>query len=99
MVGERGNRLSLRVLDARGSDALGARLELRLGERRITREVRTAYSYCAASDPRVHVGLGGAAGVEELVVRWPDGERESFGRLDANRPATLRRGEGSPAGR
>src|SRR5688500_10548616 len=30
-------------------------------------------SYMAASDPRIHIGLGTAQAVDELVVRWPSG--------------------------
>ena len=61
------------------------------------REVRTAYSYLAASDPRVHVGLGRAGGVSEVEVRWPDGQRESFGDFDAGQRVELRRGQGRTA--
>ncbi len=93
----RGHWILFRVLDERGSDAIGAVVRLRLGERRVTRTVRTAYSYCAANDPRVHVGLGPASGVREVEVEWLDGRRELFGDFDADRIVTLQRGRGEPA--
>ena len=90
----RGHWLSLRVLEARGRDALGATVSLTAGNRRITRDVRAAYSYLASNDPRVHVGLGGLDHVEDVRVRWVDGTTEAFGALGADRIITLRRGQG-----
>jgi hypothetical protein len=76
---QRGQWISFRVIDTKGSDALGAIVQLRLGEREITRTVRTTSSYCAANDPRIHVGLGTATGVQDVRVVWADGTAESFG--------------------
>ncbi len=95
VTADRGGWISFRVLGERGADALGAIVELRLGDRRISREVRTAYSYLAASDPRVHVGLGRAAGVSDVSVRWPDGTVERFGDFAGEQVWILRRGGGS----
>jgi hypothetical protein len=94
IVSHRGHWIMFRVLDARGSDALGATVSLNLGERTIIRSVRTAYSYLAANDPRVHIGLGDATRVTNVLVVWPDGTRESFGDLPADAIHTLVRGSG-----
>jgi enediyne biosynthesis protein E4 len=93
-VPERGQWIRLRVVGEHGGDALGARVSLRLGERVLTRRVRTDTSYCAANDPRVHVGLGTAQSVEEVTVRWLDGREESYGPFAAGRDWTLVRGQG-----
>jgi hypothetical protein len=93
---DRGAWLGLRVVDERGRDAIGATVSLLRGDRRVTRTVRTGYSYCAANDARVHVGLGAAAAAADVVVRWPDGTEESFGDLDAGGVVTLARGAGTP---
>ena len=76
--------------------AIGASVTMRLGERTLRREVRTGYSYCAANDHRVHVGLGDADGVADVTVRWSDGTRERFDEVPANAITTLRRGNGRP---
>jgi hypothetical protein len=94
--------MTFRVINAHGADALGARVSIRFsGGDVLTQEVRSGYSYCAASDPRVHVGLGWERRtVEEVVVRWVDETRESFkfGRYFKQlRVYELRRGEGTPA--
>jgi hypothetical protein len=82
------------VLDANGADALGARVALRVGERRLVFDVRAAYSYQASNDPRVHVALGAARRIDDVVVTWPDGERESFGAFEVGKAVALRRGTG-----
>jgi enediyne biosynthesis protein E4 len=90
----RGHWLMVRVVEEHGRDALGATVTLRVGDRTIRRDVRAAYSYLASNDPRVHVGLGSATSAQSVTVRWPDGTREAFGDLAADRSATLRRGTG-----
>jgi hypothetical protein len=92
----RGGWIRLRVVDAGGADALGAEVSAAIGARRVTRAVRSAYSYCAASDARVHLGLASETAAREVEVRWPDGARERFGDLPAGREHLLRRGAGAP---
>ncbi len=53
--------------------------------RRLRREVQAGSSYLSSEDPRVHFGLGGAAEVRELVVRWPGGEETRLSDVAANR--------------
>lgn len=95
VTAKRGRWISFRVLAESGADALGAVVELRLDERRISRAVRSASSYLAASDPRVHVGLGRASGVTDVSVRWPGGDVERFGDFAAGQIWELRRGKGT----
>jgi len=83
----------LRVLDAHGRDAYHAVVEARVGDRLVRREVRSAYSYCSANDPRVYLGLG-EEGSAETRVRWIDGAWEDFGPVKAGSSRVLRKGEG-----
>jgi hypothetical protein len=94
VVPARGAWARLRVLDEHGRDALGARLSLTAGGRTRTCVVRSAYSYASASDPAVHVGLGGEQQLDAVVVTWTDGSSETFGPLPAGRTHELRRGAG-----
>ena len=94
IVSERGNWLAFRVLNQHGSDAIGARVSFEVGNEKKWREVRTAYSYLAANDPRPHFGLGAGTRVSGVAVRWPDGQRENFGAFAANQIITLQRGNG-----
>jgi enediyne biosynthesis protein E4 len=90
VVPQRGNWIAFRVLDEHGRDALGAELTVTIGDRNVRRHVRAGYSYLSSNDPRVHVGLGADARVASVVVRWPTGERETFGPFDAGRVVILR---------
>ena len=51
---------------------LGARVEVRAGDRRIVRQVQSGVGYGSQVDPRLHFGLGPATTVA-VRVRWPDG--------------------------
>ena len=92
VVAPRGHWIAFRVLEEHGRDAEGAQLVLSVAGHRRRRDVRAGYSYCASNDPRVHVGLGAATRVDDVSVRWVDGELESFGAFDADRIVELRRG-------
>jgi hypothetical protein len=94
IVPRRGHWIMFRVIEEPGRDAENAVVMLNIGGRRVWREVRTAYSYFAANDPRVHVGLGAETVALKVVVRWVDGQMESFGDFPADDIHTLRRGAG-----
>lgn len=96
VVAERGHWIMFQVIDEHDRDAIGATVIVTLGERVITRDIRTAYSYCAANDPRVHIGLGELTSIDNVIVRWVDGTTEQFGSFDADQIVTLRRGIGRP---
>ena len=89
-----GGAVRFRVVNQRGAPALGAKVSVRLGERRIVRRVRVASGYLASHDPAVHIGVGAAPRVSDVVVRWVDGAQEAFGDFAAGQVATLRRGKG-----
>ncbi len=64
--------------------AIGARVEARIGDRTLLRQVVGASSYLSASDSKVHLGLGGAARIDSLEVHWPGSASQSLGPLEAN---------------
>ena len=94
VVPDRGHWIIFGVTYEDGRDAIGASVTHTLADRTVTRDVRPAYSYLASNSPRVHFGLGKATEVSDVVVLWPDGRRERFGRFPADRLVTLRRGDG-----
>lgn len=93
VVTDPGHWLMARVVE-HGRDALGARALLRTAGRSMRREVKSGYSYCSASDSRVHFGLGDAGADLEIEVRWLDGTTETFGPFEVDTSVTLARGEG-----
>lgn len=93
VVPDRGSWIAFRVLDRGDRSVDGTMVTLRVGDRRLRRDVRTAYSYLASNSPYVHVGLGDATRVDDVAVRWIDGVTQQFGSFDANELVTLRREE------
>jgi hypothetical protein len=52
-------------------DAVGARAVVRAGGKMLTREVVAGDGYASQNMLRLHFGLGAAATVDELTVKWP----------------------------
>lgn len=75
-------------------DAIGARVEIDVGERTMIDEVQSGGSYLSHNDLRLHFGLGVAERIDDVRVRWPTGMTESFGPMSTNAVVVLREGEG-----
>jgi hypothetical protein len=75
----------------------GAEVTIAAGPLRLARTAARDGSFLSSQDPRAHFGLGGAAAVERLTVRWPGGGARVFLDLPVNRVLVvadpLRRGE------
>jgi hypothetical protein len=59
--------------------------------KRLVREVQAGSSYLSSEDPRVHFGLGGAAMVRELTVRFPGGAVTRLTNVAADRVVNVKR--------
>jgi hypothetical protein len=75
--------LRLRLRGTRGTDnaaGLGVRVTATLADGRVlVRESGYASGYLSTGSPIVHLGLGRAARVEKLVLRWPSGLVQDLG--------------------
>lgn len=89
--------LGIELRDAKGQRSDGAVVVLQ-GERGALRRSRRDGSYASAQDPRVVFGLGAGQGDSSVEVHWPDGSKERFEGLSADRYHTLQAGKGQPAG-
>ena len=85
-------------LELRGTksnrDAVGAKVTVHLGDRKLVRHKEGGGSYLVAHDPRLLVGLGAAPKADKVEVRWPSGQVQTFGPLAGNRGHLLI--EGAP---
>jgi enediyne biosynthesis protein E4 len=76
-------------LEMRGTrsnrDAVGARVEVVADGRTIRRQRKGGCSLMSAHDPRLLIGVGRAAEVESLTVRWPSGAVSTREHLATNR--------------
>jgi enediyne biosynthesis protein E4 len=95
-VATAGNWISVVLRDSSGAphDAIGAVVSVEVGTRRMRRDILGGDSYCSQSDFRAHFGLGEASRVDRIIVRWPDGIRETFTDPGINRIVTLTKGQG-----
>jgi hypothetical protein len=74
--------------------AIGARVRATAGTLVQTEEVRGGGSYISQNDLRVHFGLGSAAKVDRLEVRWPGGLEEEWRDVAVDRILLLTEGAG-----
>jgi hypothetical protein len=92
-----GHWLTIQLVAKTGNRAgFGARVGVvRKGVPTMWRRIGSDGSYLSASDSRAHFGLGTAPDVERVVVEWPDGLRESWRDVRADRPVILERATGT----
>lgn len=76
-------RVKLRGPDS-NRGAIGAWVEAHVGHEIQTRVVTPTHSYLSQSELPVTFGLGTAAKVDKLVIRWPDGTVEERADVTAN---------------
>jgi hypothetical protein len=96
--GTRKNWLMVRCVGTKSNrDAVGARVYVYVGDRRISGEIQTGASFLSQNDPRVHVGLGDETSYGRIEVQWPGKQREVFPGGKANQIVILTEGTGSPA--
>ena len=95
MAGRENNALLVRLAGTRSNrSAVGARLVLSAGRVTEVREVKAGSSYLGQNDLRQHFGLGQAAHVDRLEIRWPSGQVETLTNLAPNQMLTITEGKG-----
>lgn len=78
--------IGFKLESLRGSrEALGAIVTVRAEGKTFRRENYTLNTFAAQNDPRMHFGLGKAAKIEDVEIRWPSGGVEHLGPLPLNR--------------
>ena len=88
------HKIRITAVGARSNrSGIGARFEARIGGTVQRRWVKSGSSYCSQSELPVTFGLGGASHADSVEVVWPDGTRESLGRLEADRSYVVKEGE------
>ncbi|MBZ5516343.1 MAG: CRTAC1 family protein [Acidobacteriia bacterium] len=74
--------------------AIGARVRVVTGQHAQIEEVMSGSSYVSQNDFRLHFGLGQAARVDRLEVRWPLGLVERYSNLEVNQLVVVEEGSG-----
>ncbi len=74
--------------------AIGARVTIRSAGVRQIAEVRGGGSYLSQNDLRLHFGLGKAAKIDSVEIRWPSGKVETLENIAADSIYTIVEGSG-----
>jgi hypothetical protein len=94
--GSRNNWVGLRLVGTKGTpDAVGAIITWVAGGKRFSRLKTAGGSYLASHDPREILGLGKAAKLDSLEIRWPGGRVEKFVDVPSNQYVKIVEGTGT----
>ncbi|MCB9851967.1 MAG: CRTAC1 family protein [Phycisphaerales bacterium] len=97
-----GHWLNVRLIQGAGRlrDAIGATVSVRIGSVSKRREILCGGSYLAGVPAEAHFGVGSADIIDELTVRWPDGETTTYGSVTVDQFLTISRipGDCTPDG-
>ena len=74
-------------------DAVGARVQVRTGDRTLITFVNGGNGFASQSTRRVHLGLGQATRVDHLEVTWPSGLKQAFDNVAVDRIFRLKEGD------
>ena len=86
------SRLKLEGSGQSNRDAIGAIVTVKAGGVTHRRCVTASRSYLSQCELTQTIGLGKATMIEEVSIRWPDGQVESVKGLEINREHILRQG-------
>ena len=95
-VGQNNHWIGLQLRGTKSNrDAIGARITVVAGDRRMTRWIVGGSSYASSSDTRVVVGLGRAKPPGSIAVEilWPSGVQQSLSKLPLNRYSLIQEPE------
>ncbi len=94
-LGDHGNWILLKLEGTKSSrNAIGAKVTVRVGDHRQTREVRSGGGYISQSDFRLHFGLGNATKADAVEIRWPSGLVQRLENLAGNQVVKIRKDVG-----
>lgn len=75
-------------------NGFGARVQVKSGNLTQSAEVRANSSFASASDSRLHFGLGPAARIDSITIRWPSGTVDRLGAQQVDEEILVKEGQG-----
>ena len=89
-VGNTNAWLTVKLVGTDGNtDAIGAQVRLSTNGTTLLREVICGASYLSGNDLRLSFGLGDAARIDNLQIRWHNGEVQELGELPIRQSITF----------
>jgi hypothetical protein len=77
--------LGVKLVGKDNADVVGARVELKVGQRTLTRFAKGGGSYLSSGDRRLVFGMATQTSPGHLTVTWPDGAKQGFDSLACDR--------------
>lgn len=74
--------------------AIGSRVTIKIGDQIQMQEVTSQTSYYSHNDLRIHFGLGNAKKVDEIEIRWANGNTEKIKDVAVNQFINVKEGSG-----
>jgi hypothetical protein len=74
-------------------DAIGARVTATISGRTLTQQVSGGQSYLSAPEKTLTFGLGAAAKIDSLEIRWPDGKTQTLTDVPGGARLTVEEGK------
>jgi hypothetical protein len=85
-----GHRVGVRLVGRESNrDGIGATVRIRTENGLQIRYLTLSRGFMSANEPVIHFGLGECERIDEMVITWPSGRRQSFIDLDADRSYTV----------
>ena len=75
-------------------DAIGARITLTAGGLTQIQEIDGGNGYAGQSTKRAHMGIGTAAKIDSMEIRWPSGLKEKIEGVAINKISRITEGKG-----
>lgn len=72
---------------------IGSRLVLKAGDQQIVRDLFPANGFMGSGPPEIIFGLGSADKIDELSIRWPNGQNQVVKDLKINQAITVTEGK------
>jgi hypothetical protein len=92
----RNNWLKVKLVGTKSNrSAIGARVVVKTDSHLQAQELTSQTSYYSYNDSRFHFGMGGREKADQILVRWPNGQEETFKDVPVNRTITIKEGRGS----
>lgn len=76
------------------TSAIGAKITLTAGDLQLVRINQWATGYLSSSDPRIHFGLGLHRQIDQILIEWPDGEKEIIKNIQSDQYLSIQKGRG-----
>lgn len=87
--------LGLKLIGKNGpASAIGARIIVKIGDKKRVYINQWATSYLTNHDPRVHIGLGQNRHIDRIEIFWSNGKKETYYNPPIDRYLTIKEGTG-----